>query len=1465
MKKLKTLLLILCLTIPFTFIGCENKSKNSLSAPTALNVQTDGKISFLMVENAEYYTITINDFSINVFANSDASSGKVERIDNYLIYDASKILTLGKSYDIKVKANATDKVSSPYSNTVTYRHALSVDKPSNIKINGTTITWDTVEHASYYVIKVLAPYDNLKDDTVDSIASSDLTEYRFTSNKFNFGSLLRDAGEYKIYIKAVSLESDYTESEYTFKTVYKHNINIATPQSVQISKVTDFNEQTNELEENFHLTAIVDDNAEFVEIKYNENSVVVDLTAGEQYIKQTNNLIDVNLNRVFEDKSIDFGLLTTYTFAISAGNSVTDYIKSEFSSPVTIENFERLNAPVVEDIVADDLNGGSKFTWQAVEGATGYKLYIFTSSGQDIKSLDADVQSYLLKGEFDAVAVQAIGKGNVLPSVLSEIKSNNTNQITGEINFSIENNKLTWTDIPNATYVVEIDTETIVTKQTFVDLAFLTKPVESMVKVHVLSSGFAPATYEMSLKDYRKELSKPTFGMGQGFSGTSLYVLSFNAVQHAIGYKVYINDIAIDKIFTTTTINLAKHITTGGEYLVKVQAVAGKYDIYKNSTFSNSLSVVHEQVLSAPQFIDGGIEKVAVGEGYEYYLNFQGVGNADRYEILINHYPLSELGKGSSKHRVNITNYLKQAGDYTIMVRSMPVDGETNLKPSVFSVLEPAYRVTKQLDDVTNIKVNEREGIYTLSFDTQANANSYQVRILKLNDSTYSSYLEVLGLHNPFTVYGACDISAYLKQAGEYYVYITAIAPEDSAYVNSDESKSYASINKLTTLKTPTNIEYNNASSQEFLLRWEGDEFADYYIVTVTDPNKIVHEFTSVNPQTNINNCITVQGAYVISVRAYVDANGENSIYYSNSPESAKIEIDYKYELEQDFTRYSIFMNGKYYNYKITNVNQLKNILYYHYLYTMDNDYPLRIMVGLQDGDMGIIGALTRMANECKELGIYDFSDYTGSYNTQAILTLISEKIIDTYPELHVLDGDVVVSTISSNTFQIKYKNKLNATKVTEQNSANVALTVDYGNTYNYLPIQSRRSQYTTFAIDSKESMYVTTTEQLLHAVQYGKKPVFVGDSAVAKQVYENAKRVLVAIANNNMNDYEKTTAIFDWLSYALNLNHKSEYYLFQQESIKGGVENYGLKSEYYLEGVFYNLLNSENNGYDKTFYLGDKRATSESYSKAFTLLAGIEGIETRKVNGTYTYIDNNYETVEKRHNWNKVKLGAKWYNVDLTFSDNSSIDSARSVGLSSHLYYLVSDTILSPDANALSGFNDLATGKKITITANRFDETQINDYKSEDNYNYYLNSNYKMTPAQIKTAISATVAGNVVFSKQLDLQAEYESFDMTGYSKMQSFIFNNLVNAKVTQLGNGTGYAMIEYRFNREDNAYNATYGIDRMLSDLNDIYLPSSQDMQVVHTFNKQVITGQVEIEEQTRNTGYTTYIIVLKNKSA
>ena len=74
MKNLKLILLAICFAFPIILMGCENESISVLSTPQNLTVE-NGIISFDMVEDADYYSISINNmvFSVNAKHNSNVS------------------------------------------------------------------------------------------------------------------------------------------------------------------------------------------------------------------------------------------------------------------------------------------------------------------------------------------------------------------------------------------------------------------------------------------------------------------------------------------------------------------------------------------------------------------------------------------------------------------------------------------------------------------------------------------------------------------------------------------------------------------------------------------------------------------------------------------------------------------------------------------------------------------------------------------------------------------------------------------------------------------------------------------------------------------------------------------------------------------------------------------------------------------------------------------------------------------------------------------------------------------------------------------------------------------------------------------------------------------------------------------------------------------------------------------------
>lgn len=201
------------------------------------------------------------------------------------------------------------------------------------------------------------------------------------------------------------------------------------------------------------------------------------------------------------------------------------------------------------------------------------------------------------------------------------------------------------------------------------------------------------------------------------------------------------------------------------------------------------------------------------------------------------------------------------------------------------------------------------------------------------------------------------------------------------------------------------------------------------------------------------------------------------------------------------------------------------------------------------------------------------------------------------------------------------------------------------------------------FYIDGvKETMSVSTSNMLYKAVAWGYKPVFMGSQADnLQQIYDNAKDALSYIVSDEMSEYEKVHAIYDYIIYNVRYDHDcanaEDKYVSGNLSLNEKMKYYG----YYLEGIFL----------DK-FYKKDMHAVCDGKSKAFVLMCGIEGITAVRISGEATSDGKNFGG----HAWNKVLLDLngtgdkEWYFVDTTWGDVGD-DSKEFL---SHAYFLLSD-----------------------------------------------------------------------------------------------------------------------------------------------------------------------------------------------
>lgn len=203
-----------------------------------------------------------------------------------------------------------------------------------------------------------------------------------------------------------------------------------------------------------------------------------------------------------------------------------------------------------------------------------------------------------------------------------------------------------------------------------------------------------------------------------------------------------------------------------------------------------------------------------------------------------------------------------------------------------------------------------------------------------------------------------------------------------------------------------------------------------------------------------------------------------------------------------------------------------------------------------------------------------------------------------------------------------------------------------------------RPSSFEDFAINDREGVVVETSDQLFFAIEAGLKPLPVAGS-VAEGLYELAKDVCRTYIDDDMTDYEKVHAIYDWLGK----NVVYDYNIVKEMgNIKPSSSLYDKFYSYdcfYLEGVLENGV-----------------AVCNGIAKTFVVLCGIEGITAVKVNGSAS---------GGAHAWNKVLINEKWYIVDSTWSNRKTTENGKNVEKFTHEYLFLTTSESSADRTELT------------------------------------------------------------------------------------------------------------------------------------------------------------------------------------
>jgi transglutaminase-like putative cysteine protease len=179
--------------------------------------------------------------------------------------------------------------------------------------------------------------------------------------------------------------------------------------------------------------------------------------------------------------------------------------------------------------------------------------------------------------------------------------------------------------------------------------------------------------------------------------------------------------------------------------------------------------------------------------------------------------------------------------------------------------------------------------------------------------------------------------------------------------------------------------------------------------------------------------------------------------------------------------------------------------------------------------------------------------------------------------------------------------------------------------------------------------------------VEHRRKPIVPDDQTkVVTIVWNKALKVLNEIILNDMTDFERVHAIYDWIIY----NTDYDYALLAAALDNQPIDS--LDPSFHLSGVFI-----------------AEKAVCDGKSKAFALLCAIEGIEAERVTGWAGSTDNAGNRSYVGHAWNKVYIAVpgsdskEWYFVDTTYGDLSVYDGATNAvkwEYLSHCYFLITD-----------------------------------------------------------------------------------------------------------------------------------------------------------------------------------------------
>ncbi len=209
-----------------------------------------------------------------------------------------------------------------------------------------------------------------------------------------------------------------------------------------------------------------------------------------------------------------------------------------------------------------------------------------------------------------------------------------------------------------------------------------------------------------------------------------------------------------------------------------------------------------------------------------------------------------------------------------------------------------------------------------------------------------------------------------------------------------------------------------------------------------------------------------------------------------------------------------------------------------------------------------------------------------------------------------------------------------------------------------YRPIeQTRSADYDDFATEdeSKPVADVYSTQQLWYAAEHGYRINCIEDSP-AEYYYDLAKDVLREIIDDEMDDYDKVSAIYDYIEHRATYSYKATNIPDASDPTNYPDEYAATYKAYFIEGFFDN-----------------DSVVCDGFAKVYTLLGSMEGINIVRGSGTS---DTSYTTKEVAgHAYCFVEIDGEYYLSCPTWGQNTYTTGVNF----NHYYFLTIESSISP------------------------------------------------------------------------------------------------------------------------------------------------------------------------------------------